>query len=334
MIALAATGFSGPIVRPSGAEYRQPELTGQGQEEESSPEYLEQYEAWEKADQEADPLKRGAMLVEFAEKYPKSILLPYIESSYRNALLECDKDERYRQLSILADQWLKHHPGDLEATAYASKAADKLGHTKERVQYLQEIYKIQPSGSLAIEIAQACGKDKNRAGYLEWMKTAAAYPANEGNFILFYNIVKTYTDEKDYASAAENARLTLKAADLVKDPSEETKGQLHRVRNACHHLIAMNFMESKKYPQAIQSFEQALRVQKYGEGYYYIAQCMRWMDKNKTEDSLPYLAKAEKQGGPISAKAKTELEALYRAMHNNTLVGIEKIYKKADELPF
>lgn len=322
-----------PVVAPAEAESGQQELTAQTGEEESSPEYLEQYEAWEKADQEADPLKRGTMLIEFTQKYPQSILLPHAESSYRNALRDCSQKEKYLELSKLADQWLERNPGDLETIAYAVKAAEKLGNDGKRIQHLEQIYELQPSGSLAIEIARAHSKNKDTDKYLEWLGTAAAYPENASNFILFYNIVKAHTEAEDYASAADNAHKTLNAADLVKDPSEETKLQLRRVRNACHHLIAMNLMENKKYPEAIQSFRQALKAEKYGEGYYYIGLCLRLMDTNNIDDALPYLAKSEKQGGAIALKAKTELETLYRFMHNNTLVGIEKIYRKAGELP-
>ena len=330
-ITLSIAYFLRPAASPAHEEYRQPELAVQVEEEESSPEYLEQYEAWEKADKEADPINRGTMLIQFTEKYPHSILLPYAETSYRNVLIECDQREKYRELSALADQWLKHKPGDLQTIAYAAKAAGKLGDNDKRIRHLIEIYKIRPSGSLAIEIAQACGEDRDRR--LEWMKTAAQYPENESNFILFYNIAKTHTDAHEYAKAAEYAHLTLKAADLVEDPSTQTEAQLRHVRNACHHLTGMNQMENKRYSEAIQSFKRALEEEKYGEGYYYIGQCIRLMDKNKTEEALPYLAKSEKQGGSIASKAKAELETLYRLMHNDTLVGIEKVYRKADKLP-
>ena len=61
------------VVTPAEAEYGQPIYVAQAGEEESSPEYLEQYEAWEKADQEADLLKRGILLIEFSQKHPQSI---------------------------------------------------------------------------------------------------------------------------------------------------------------------------------------------------------------------------------------------------------------------
>jgi hypothetical protein len=41
---------------------------------------------------------------------------------------------------------------------------------------------------------------------------------------------------------------------------------------------------------------------------------------------------AELLGGEDAARAKVRLEVLYRALHNDTLIGIDKVYKKAREL--
>ena len=44
-------------------------------------------------------------------------------------------------------------------------------------------------------------------------------------------------------------------------------------------------------------------------------------------------ARAEKQGGDLAGQAKEKVEQLYKALHNNTLIGIEKVYRKANEEP-
>ena len=54
------------------AAWQQPESDSQAEEAESSPEYIEQYEAWEKASNEPDTNKSAAMLIQFLEKYPQS----------------------------------------------------------------------------------------------------------------------------------------------------------------------------------------------------------------------------------------------------------------------
>jgi tetratricopeptide (TPR) repeat protein len=331
ILALAAVIVSSPALSLADTEMQQPEPAAQTEEQESTPEYIEQYEAWEKADKEPDLLKRGDMLIEFVGKYPKSDLLANARGSYQNTLIECDNGGKYQELETLAEKWIKLNPGDLNTLAYIVKASDKLGHTEKWIQNLIEIYRIQPTASLANEIAQAYNKTKNRAKYLEWIETAFKYPEFESNFILRADIMKSYADAQDFAKAAEYAQKTLKAANLVKDPSAETKVQLRAVRKACNHLIGIHQYNAKKYEESLLSFQQALKAEKYAEGYFYIGQCLRQL--GKAEEAMIPLAKAEKMGGEVAAKAKAELETVYKGMHNNTLIGIDKVYRKANETP-
>src|SRR5690606_2861255 len=49
----------------------------QDQAEEEETEYTEEeYMAWDSADKKPDPLKRGALLLAFVDKYPESKLMP------------------------------------------------------------------------------------------------------------------------------------------------------------------------------------------------------------------------------------------------------------------
>ena len=75
------------------------------------------------------------------------------------------------------------------------------------------------------------------------------------------------------------------------------------------------------------------------EAYYLAAQCYTKMGRVDEEQlyaaELAY-AKAEILGrqitGNITAmKAREALDRLYRSLHNNSVVGIEKIYRKAEE---
>ena len=90
-------------------------------------------------------------------------------------------------------------------------------------------------------------------------------------------------------------------------------------------------MEGKKYAEAIHAFKQALKAEKYWEGYYSIAQCLRHL--NNVDDALVYLAKADLQGSTAAVKAKEELEMIYKKIHGGNLTGINKIYRKAEKLP-
>jgi hypothetical protein len=78
------------------------------------------------------------------------------------------------------------------------------------------------------------------------------------------------------------------------------------------------------------------------EAYYLAAQCynkmspMGHVDEEQLYAAELAYAKAEILGrqiiGNITAmKAREALDRLYRSLHNNSVVGIEKIYKKAEE---
>ena len=68
-------------------------------------------------------------------------------------------------------------------------------------------------------------------------------------------------------------------------------------------------------------------LEKSSESCYFIGYCLR-MQKN-IDDAMLWYARAEQHGGEYAPKAKENLEQLYKALHNNTLIGIEKIYRKA-----
>jgi tetratricopeptide (TPR) repeat protein len=332
LLALAAVFFSGAVTGRANAEPQQQKPAAQAQAQEPEPEYSEdEYNAYDSASKEPDLLKRGTMLLEFIDKYPKSKLMSFADSAYKSLLYECSNNKKYQELETLAEKWLKLHANDLQTIAYIADAADKLGHNEKCVQCLLQIYQMQPTGSMAYNIAQTYKKMNNTAKYLEWTDTVFKYPEYDSNYKLRYDLVQTFVDAKDFAKAADYARMTLKAADLVKQPDSETQAQLRGVRRACYHLIGMSLFEKDKFPEAIKALEQALKAEKYGEGYYYIGLCL-WK-QDKVEEAMLYFARAEQQGGEIAPKAKEKLEQLYKALHNNTLIGIDKIYKRAKEQP-
>jgi tetratricopeptide (TPR) repeat protein len=324
MFTIAVLAFSSLGVSYTGAEAQQ---AASAEEQESSPEYIEQYEAWEKAKDEPDLQKSATMLVQFLEKYPKSELLKHAEGSYLNVLIKCSESKKYQDLETLAEQWLKLRPGDLQTIVFITSAAKELGHNDKWTQYLVEIYKIQPTPNLAKEISQAFNKIGNKAKYVEWTDTALKSSEFETDFVTHLELVQFYVGEKNSAKAIEYAQAALKAADLVKDPAVETKQRLLKVRKACYDTIGKILIEQDKYEEAVKAFQQAHGLEKSGESCYFIAYCLR-MQKN-VDDAMLWYARAEQNGGEFAPKAKENLEQLYKALHNNTLIGIEKIYRKA-----
>lgn len=333
LLALAAVFFVNGATSPaSAATQATQQVTTPDQAPEPEPEYTEEeYAAWENADKEADLLKRGTMLIEVIQKYPKSKLMPYVDSSYSKLLFECSEGKKYQELETLAEQWDKIKPANPQTLALIATAAEFLGHDEKCVKCLEEIYKIYPQADYALKIAQIYRKLKNDSKFIQWIGTVLKFPEHDADFRLRYDLMQFYAGNKDMVKATEFARATLKAADLVKDPGEDTQKALRATRHQANHVIGVTLYDQEKYEEAIPAFQKAIKAEKYADGYYWIGMC-QWAQK-KVEEAILTFAKAEQQGGDIAPKAKDKLEQLYKALHNNTTIGIEKVYRRAKETP-
>lgn len=307
------------------------------EEEEYSEEYEEQYNALEAANKETDPVKSAGLLIEFIQKYPDSKLVPYAESSYQNLFARCSQEKKFQELETIAEQWKKIKPGDKLATALIANAAEALGHDEKYVQSMEEIYKQDPKVEYASALAQTYRKMKNDAKYIEWIEIVLKAPEYESNFRLRYELMNEYISKKNNAKTMEYAQATLKAADLVKDTSADTVKDLTLVRLNVNRIIGSMLFDDGKFADAITSFQKALKAEKYAEGYYWIGMCL-WK-QNNVDNAILAFAKAQLYGEKgsaadkeIAGKAKDRMEQLYKALHNNTTVGIEKQYRKAQEL--
>ncbi|MGW8181528.1 MAG: hypothetical protein ACWGQW_22595, partial [bacterium] len=89
----------------------------------------------------------------------------------------------------------------------------------------------------------------------------------------------------------------------------------------------MQYYDQQKYSEAITFLQRALKAEQYDAAYYFIALSLWKLDK--VEDAINSFAKAELLKGNMQTQAKENLEKLYKALHNNTTIGIEKVYKKA-----
>ena len=78
---------------------------------------------------------------------------------------------------------------------------------------------------------------------------------------------------------------------------------------------------------SINSFKEALKAQRFDSAYYYIGLSLWKLDK--VEEAIDSFARAVVMKGEVQDQAKERLEQLYKALHNNTTIGIEKVYKKA-----
>jgi tetratricopeptide (TPR) repeat protein len=290
----------------------------------------EEYSAYYAASQETDFERRAAMLLAFIQKYPESTLKEYVGLEYRKMLQESAQRKNFEQLESLSETWLKTHPNDKDVYAFIAEAAANLKKYQKCAEYLEAIYAMEPGPGLAKEIHATYQKTENAAKQMEWAEKLFKMPELNADYMLRYSYVMKFSKENNLPKAAEYAQLTLKAADLAERKDERAQEQLRQVRRACHHVIASNLMGKGDFSEAISAFKEAIHAEKYAQGYYKIGQCLE--NQKKIDEAVQYYAAAELMGGEEAPRAKSRLEVLYKALHNDTLIGIDKVYKKAKEL--
>jgi tetratricopeptide (TPR) repeat protein len=330
--------LAGAVALAAGLCWAQPQTQTQAQKkvveqqkQDETPYTEEEFNAYEAAVKEPDLAKRPVLLIAFMDKYPKSVLQVYIVNAYESLMAQYYEKHDYKTLEPLAEQWLKYKPDDLKTLAYLVNSAQNLGQDAKILEYGQKVYAADPNAQLASLIYQTYEKMGDQAKREEWALKLMAMPEFNDNFELRWLFVAKYAEKKELPKAADYAQQALKALALAKKPDamSQTDWAKHTkdVEHACYNMIATNYQEQKKWDEAIQTYEKALKVKLYDGGYYYIGYC-QWQ-KDDVDSAIPSFAKAEYLDGGLKAKATENLEKLYKSQHNQTLTGIDKVRNKA-----
>ena len=332
--------LAGVIMLPAGLGWAQ--AAGQTQnppqkkvveqkKEEPQEEYtVEEYDAFEAATKEQDLTKRATLIVGFMEKYPKSKLLPNVTASYEALLYEVMKAGDFPKLETLGEQWLKLNPNDLKTQAMVFDAALKLGKHQKVVDYGEKIYAQKPSADLGSILYNSYDKLGNVAKKNEWRLKLLEYPEYNDNINLRWELVVEYAD-KDLPKAAGYAEQTLKALTIAKRPANVSEADWSKtarsLEKGCYDIIGMNLYTQKKYTQAIETLQKAVKVECYDAGWYYIAQS--YWNLNQLEEAHDAFAVADLLDGKMSAQAKKHCLDIYKTIHNGNDTGIDKVYRRA-----
>lgn len=282
------------------------------------------------ASKETDVKKRAALLLEFRKKYPDSDLAGNIEAEYMAILKELWEGEEYELLETLSRNFLKVYPENKEAYALIAESAMNLNQFEKCGKALEAIYEIDPSPSLAREIHNCYEGTDNLKKQIEWAGIVFALPDYDSDYMLRYDFMMKFYEDKNLPKAAEYANLTLKSTSLAEQKDGSIHEQLKKVRRVCYHIVASNYLDEGNYEGALTFFKEAVQAEPYGQGYYKIGFCLDHL--KQIDDAMLYYAMAELKGEENASEAKSRVEILYKALHNQTLVGIDKVYNKAREL--
>jgi len=338
LLAFAAVLFIGGITAGQAFAAFQDDAEEEMTEEEYEA-YMAEYALWEAADKEPDAVKSGALLIEFIQKHAGSSLVRYAENSYMQLLNKCVEGKKFSELETLAEQWNAFKPGNETIVNMIAASAKELKHTEKYLPILEDMYKKTPQFSIAEELAMNYKDLKNDAKYIEWTEIILKSPEGSSDFLRHYELFRYYSDKKDSAKTMQYAQSTLKTIDQTKNPPADVAKIIPEIRHELNHYIGASYYSDKKYNDAITYLMRALRDKKYSNGYYLIGNCL-WEQKKILNARMAFAkaqlfgesAQAGAEDKTIAPRAKERMEQLHRALHNDTLTGIQNRYKQAQEM--
>jgi tetratricopeptide (TPR) repeat protein len=167
---------------------------------------------------------------------------------------------------------------------------------------------------------------------MDWILKLIEYPEYADRWQLRWEFFQKYVNQQDIGNAAKYARMTLESLSLAKKPNgtsdSDWQQTLTKVKQQCNLLIAMDAYKQKKYADAITSYENVLKIDRRQDIPHYYIGLSLWNLK-KVEEAIDSFARCVVLEGEMGNQAKEHLENLYKPLHNQSTVGIEKVYRKA-----
>ncbi len=323
---------------PSLVQSQPPASQQQKKDEVDTPYTEEEYAAYEKAVNEPDLMKRKQAIAAFTAANPKSALLSYVTPVYLQLMQQLLKNaldgKKFQELADLSEEYLKAYPNDLLGTAMAAEAYRELKNYPKFIDYGQKVFTAKPDPAIAYYLTMAYEATKDNVKYMEWaLKTMSLSPDNIAYQLEFIpKLSKIHTDQKQLDKAAVLQQKMLVALDKATKPATtsdaEWKDYLSREKGRAWQVIGENLFQKDKWQESINAYTKAATfIKKNDFAYFRIGTC-HWR-LNDPDSAIENFARAYVINGEVAKSSYEYLEKLYKSIHNQSTVGINKVLDEA-----
>ncbi len=311
----------------------------------------EEYAAYQKATEEPDPVKREDAILDFVKNNPKSSLVEYALTAYKQLLVEYQKSNNYQRMAAAGEKLLAIRPDDVQTMYLVGTGCFYTQQYPKAAQYLEKVYANQPEPAIAFMLATIFGTapTNDDAKALQYGEIACGKFEPKDCYQILPNLTRIYmqTEHKQWAKAAETAKKTLQAFEVIQKPATVEQAvwddYIARERAIAYSALGRQAFESGNMAATISNYKQALKTFKKNSGlnaeaYYHIGYALWKSQPDKIEDGamVAFAKGANEKGAPHQKPNRTQFEFLYKQLHNGSLAGIEEFEEEAlkKTLPF
>lgn len=242
--------------------------------------------------------------------------------------------KKNQELADYAEEYLKAYPNDLFATAMAAEGYRGLKNYAKFIDYGTKVFNAKPDPTIAYFLTMAYENNKDNQKYLEWaQKTMSLSPDNIAyNLEFIPKMSKIHTDLKQLDKAAVLQQKLLPILDKAVKPATtsdaEWKDYLNREKGRAWQVIGESLFQKDKFQESVAAYQKAATfIKKNDFAYFRIGTC-HWK-LNDPDSAIENFARAYVINGEVAKSSYEYLERLYKSIHNNSTVGINKVIDQA-----
>jgi tetratricopeptide (TPR) repeat protein len=280
---------------------------------------------------ETDPAKRADALLTWVKANPRATrAIAYAASFYGEVVANALKGGDAQKALTMIQALQAAAPGDrtlvyLEMSAYnVSKNYAKAAEIGEK------LYTEKPSMEMATTLYQLYAQASNQDKILFYGEKLMAEMPIDKSYGIALQLAGIYAQRKNSEKVLGlYAQLMTAYGDKV--PAGVQEAQWNTVRAGAYTMMAADSYSKKDFPKAVELYDKVTKFSPKGEeacqAWYYIGMA-KWQGKDQKGAIEPF-AKAFVLGKALSAKAKENMENLWKAEHNGSLDGLDAVIAKA-----
>ena len=169
----------------------------------------EQYEAYNKCANLADPEAKQQCILDFIEEHPKLSLVEYVIAEYGRALQEQIQKGQHEQMVTAGEAMLKYRPDEIKLITQLCYSAYNCGQYAKAAKYGELAYASNPAAGFIQILTDAYKKTGNEQKYREWALVAIEKLEPSQSFQFVEEFRTDAARAENWSRAASHSKMTL-----------------------------------------------------------------------------------------------------------------------------
>ena len=297
----------------------------------------EQYEAYSKCANLADPEAKQSCFLKFIEAHPQLSLVDYAIAEYGRALQAQIQKGQHEQVVKAGEAMLAYRPDEINLITQLCYSAYNSGQYKKAARYGEMAYASDPKEGFILILTEAYRKTGNKKKYREWALKAIEELEPSQSFKFVEEIRTTSAQNEDWVQAAIYAGKTLDLlAKMERSPNaseQEWNSWLSKQRAICYLLLGRNAYEGQDWASAVANYQKVIDHSSdknlRGESFYYIG-LSNWKENRLDPAMKAFACGAAQNGSPHAGACDGYLIRLYKSGHNDSTAGLDEFRSRVN----